>query len=83
MLEWRLSDDPIEEDDEITDLVERQKVQCTKYLGFTTITAASGMRDIITFLTQNKLIDIISTTGGSIEFDLLKCFGDIYIDDFK
>jgi len=83
MLRWRLSDDEIEEEDTITDPYERSQVQCKKFLGFTTITAASGMRDSITFLAKNKLIDVISTTGGSMEFDLLKCMGDIYIDDFK
>ncbi len=41
-------------------------------LGFTSNMITSGIREIITYLTKNKLIDMIVTPVGGIEEDLIK-----------
>jgi len=41
-------------------------------LGFTSNMITSGVREIITYLTKNKLIDMIVTPVGGIEEDLIK-----------
>ena len=45
---------------------------------------SSGLREIIRYLAEHKLIDIIVTSAGGIEEDFVKCFGDFgVIEDFK
>ena len=45
------------------------------YLGISSNIISSGMRELVTFLCREKLIDIIVTTGGAIDADIMKCFG--------
>ena len=51
------------------------------YLGISSNIISSGMRELVTFLCREKLIDIIVTTGGAIDADIMKCFGDYYVKD--
>jgi len=44
---------------------------------------SSGLREIICYLAQHKLVDIIVTTAGGIEEDFVKCLGDFKIGDFR
>ena len=44
--------------------------------------ASCGMRDIIRYLCQHKMIDCIVTTTGGIEEDFIKCMAHTYIGDF-
>ena len=75
MIKYRLSDDPIdeEEDDEYKDPEVRKKTRCTIFLGYTSNMASCGMRDIIRYLCEHKMIDAIVTTCGGIEEDFIKC----------
>lgn len=41
-------------------------------LGFTSNAISCGLRDIITLLCKHKLVDIVFTTGGGIEEDIIK-----------
>ena len=84
MIDWRLSDDPIEEDeiDELRDMENRKKIRCTIFLGYTSNMASCGMRDIIRFLCQHKMIDAIVTTCGGIEEDFIKCLAPFYLGGF-
>ena len=41
-----------------------------------------GMREIIRYLCQHKMIDCIVTTTGGIEEDFMKCFSEFYLGDF-
>lgn len=85
MLHWRLIDEPInmEEDEELLDLEIRKSIKCTIWLGFTSNMFSSGIREIIKFLCKNKLIDIIVSSAGGIEEDLIKCMGDTYLGEFS
>jgi deoxyhypusine synthase len=42
------------------------------FLGYTSNMASCGVRDIIRYLCQHKLVDAIVTTGGGIEEDFIK-----------
>ena len=53
------------------------------YLGYTSNMVTSGLRDIFRFLAEHKKIDVIITTAGGIEEDIIKCLGDFILGDFK
>ena len=84
MIKFRLSDDPIEEEeeDEYKDPEIRKKTRCTIFLGYTSNMASCGMRDIIRYLCEHKMIDAIVTTCGGIEEDFIKCLAPFYLGDF-
>lgn len=42
-----------------------------------------GMREIIRYLCEHKMIDAICTTCGGIEEDIMKCYLPAYIGTFK
>jgi deoxyhypusine synthase len=53
------------------------------YLGYTSNIVSSGIRDVIRYLVENKLVDVLVTTGGGIEEDLIKCLGDFKLSRFS
>ena len=84
MIKFRLSDDPIAEDEteEFKDMEVRKKTRCTIYLGYTSNAASCGMREYIRYLCQHKMVDAIVTTTGGIEEDIMKTMAPTYIGDF-
>ncbi|KAF8656750.1 hypothetical protein HU200_060497 [Digitaria exilis] len=85
MLDWRLSHEkPSEECAEAElDPEYRESVKCKIFLGFTSNLVSSGVRDIIRFLAQHHMVDVIVTTAGGIEEDLIKCLAPTYKGDFS
>jgi deoxyhypusine synthase len=85
MIKWRLSDEPIEEDemDYFKDPEVRKNVRCTILMGYTSNMASCGMREYIRYLCQHSMIQAIVTTTGGIEEDIMKCFCPHYIGDFN
>lgn len=77
MRKWRLSDEPLAEDEE--DDGQRQNTKCKIMLGFTSNLISSGLRDIIRYLVQHNHVSGICTTAGGIEEDLIKCLAPTYI----
>ncbi|MDP1729315.1 MAG: deoxyhypusine synthase [archaeon] len=53
------------------------------FLGYTSNMVSSGNRDIIRFLTEHKKINVLITTTGGIEEDIIKCLGNFVLGDFK
>jgi len=53
------------------------------YLGYTSNMVTSGLREIFRYLAENKKIDVIVTTVGGIEEDIIKCLGDFILGDFR
>jgi len=53
------------------------------YLGYTSNLVTSGLRDIFRYLAENNLINVIITTAGGIEEDIIKCLGDFKIGSFE
>lgn len=52
------------------------------YLGFTSNMVSCGVRDIITYLCKEKLVDIVVTTVGGVEEDLIKCFKPFVLGNY-
>ncbi|KAI7748120.1 hypothetical protein M8C21_007850, partial [Ambrosia artemisiifolia] len=85
MLEWRLSHEEVTEDcsEEERNPTYRESVRCKIFLGFTSNLISSGVRDIIRYLAQHRMVDVIVTTTGGIEEDIIKCLADTYRGDFS
>nr|CAB3484300.1 unnamed protein product [Digitaria exilis] len=84
-LDWRLSHEKPSEDcaEAELDPEYRESVKCKIFLGFTSNLVSSGVRDIIRFLAQHRMVDVIVTTAGGIEEDLIKCLAPTYKGDFS
>ncbi|XVF84097.1 hypothetical protein PTKIN_Ptkin16aG0547400 [Pterospermum kingtungense] len=85
MLDWRLSDETITEDcsEEEKDPSYRESIRCKVFLGFTSNLISSGVRDTIRYLTEHHMVDVIVTTTGGIEEDLIKCLAPTYKGHFS
>ncbi|CAD6590579.1 MAG: Deoxyhypusine synthase [Tremellales sp. Tagirdzhanova-0007] len=59
-----------------------QNEPLTLFLGYTSNLISSGLREIIRFLAQHRLIDCLVTTAGGIEEDFIKCLGSTVLGDF-
>ena len=53
------------------------------YLGYTSNIVTSGLRDIIRYLAEHKMINVLVTSAGGIEEDIIKCLGDFVVGDFR
>ena len=62
---------------------EMRRKKAKIYLGYTSNLVTSGLRDIFRYLAEKKLIDVIVTTAGGIEEDIIKCLGPFKIGDFN
>ncbi|CAI5521653.1 unnamed protein product, partial [Closterium sp. Naga37s-1] len=84
-LAWRLSDDPPnpDETEEERDPAFRSSVRCKIFLGFTSNLMSSGLRETFCFLAKHKLVDVIVTTAGGIEEDVIKCLAPTLLGDFS
>lgn len=85
MLNWRLSHEEMAEDcsEEERDSGYRESVRCKIFLGFTSNLISSGVREIIRFLVEHRMVDVLVTTAGGIEEDLIKCLAPTYKGDFS
>mmetsp|Transcript_24139 Transcript_24139/g.57556 ORF Transcript_24139/g.57556 Transcript_24139/m.57556 type:complete len:386 (+) Transcript_24139:245-1402(+) len=81
MRAWRLSDDPIaeDEDDELKDMEVRSKIKSTIFLGYTSNMASCGVRETIRYLCEHKMVDVIVATAGGVEEDFIKCLAPTYL----
>jgi deoxyhypusine synthase len=84
MINWKLSDEPLTEDESelYKDLKVRESTRCTIFLGYTSNMASCGMREIIRYLCEHKMIDAIVTTAGGVEEDFIKCMAPTFLGDF-
>ncbi|CEG79818.1 Putative Deoxyhypusine synthase [Rhizopus microsporus] len=84
MRKWRLSDEPVAVDEvqEYLDPEVRKKTKCKIFLGYTSNLVSSGLREIIRFLVQHKMVDVIVATAGGVEEDFIKCLAPTYLGDF-
>lgn len=86
MRSWRLSDVPFEpetEDPSMKDMEIRSKVRARIFFSFTSNQISCGQREVIRFMVQHNMVDVIVTTAGGIEEDLMKCFEPTYMGDFR
>ncbi|KAF6164053.1 hypothetical protein GIB67_037819 [Kingdonia uniflora] len=85
MLDWRLSHEAVMEDcsEEERLLSFRQSVRCKVFLGFTSNLISSGVRETVRYLVEHRMVDVVVTTAGGIEEDLIKCLAPTYKGDFS
>lgn len=87
MLNYRLiNDEEILSDDSLefsswSDEVKR-KTGCRIFLSCTSNVISSGMRELVRYLVEHKLIDVLVMSAGGIEEDIIKCLGEFYVGDF-
>ena len=55
----------------------------TIFLGYTSNMVSSGLRDIIAYLVKNKMVDVLVTTAGGVEEDIIKCLKPFLIGKFR
>jgi deoxyhypusine synthase len=53
------------------------------YLGYTSNMVTSGMRETIRYLAEHKKVNVLVTSAGGIEEDIIKCLGDFLKGDFR
>ena len=83
MLSYRLSDDEYDPNQSWPkDPEERKKIGCKIFLSMTSNMTSCGVRDIVRYLVQHKLIDVLVTSAGGIEEDFIKCMAPNYLGDF-
>lgn len=56
--------------------------KATIFFSFTGNAISSGLRDIITYLVKNKMVDVIITTGAGVEEDVIKTLSDFRLGNF-
>ena len=71
-LSWRLSDEPLAEEDALRSEEERAQVRTKIFLGYTSNLVSAGVREHIRYLVQHRLVDVLVTTAGGIEEDYIK-----------
>jgi len=81
MRNWRLSDEPLGEDEE--DTPDRKEKKCKIFLGYTSNLISSGLREVFCFLAKNRMVDVIVSTAGGIEEDFIKCLAPTYTGEFN
>ena len=83
MITWRLSHEPLPEGEtEAEQPVPRSTVRCTVFLAYTSNMVSSGVREVIRYLVQHRMVDVLITTCGGIEEDIMKCLHPHFIGDF-
>ena len=60
-----------------------RRENCTIYLGYTSNLVTSGLREVFSYLAEHKLVDVIVTTAGGVEEDIIKCMQPFILGDFN
>lgn len=76
MRRWRPSDDDVSSGNMTED------TRCTIWLSFTSNLMNSGLREVFLYLVKNQLINVVVTSAGAIEADLLRCLSPTYVGSF-
>jgi deoxyhypusine synthase len=84
MRSWRMSDEPwkIGDDEALRDPNIRCKIRARLFLAYTSNQISSGQREVIRYLVQNRMVDVIVTTAGGVEEDIVKCLEHTYMGEF-
>jgi len=52
------------------------------FLGYTSNMVSSGLREVFRYLVEKRKINVVVTTAGGVEEDIIKCLGDFVLGDF-
>lgn len=86
MRDWRLSQVPFkdgEDDPSLEPKSVRERIRARIFLAYTSNQISCGQREVLRFLVKNKMVDVLVTTAGGIEEDIIKCFQPTFMGDFK
>lgn len=85
MASWRLSDDPVTDDtkEEWRDPAVRASTRARIFLGYTSNLISSGVRESLRYLVQHRFVDVVVTSAGGIEEDLIKALAKTYLGEFS
>ncbi|MFH0978864.1 MAG: deoxyhypusine synthase [Candidatus Woesearchaeota archaeon] len=59
-----------------------RKEKATIFFAYTSNMVSSGIREIIKYLVKNKMVDVLVTSAGGIEEDIMKCLRPFHIGSF-
>ncbi len=66
------------------DVIKEMRQEKAKiFLAFTSNMISSGLREAICYLVKNKLVDVLVTTAGGVEEDMIKTLKKFVIGDFS
>jgi deoxyhypusine synthase len=85
MRSWRLAQVPFKEgqdDPVLQPEAIRERIRARIFLAFTSNQISCGQREVLRFLVQNKMVDVLVTTAGGIEEDIIKCLQPTFMGDF-
>jgi hypothetical protein len=70
-------DDPLlpDEDPGHADPAFRAATRCKLFLGYTSNLVSSGVREHIRYLVKHRMVDVVVTTAGGVEEDIIKVCG--------
>lgn len=69
---------------EAINLIKKMREEkCTIFLGYTSSMVSSGLRDIFRYLVKHKFVDVVVTTAGGIEEDIIKCIKPFLLGKFS
>ena len=54
----------------------------TVFLAYTSNMVTSGLRDVIRYLVEHRLVDVLVTSAGGVEEDIIKCFASFKLGSF-
>src|SRR3989338_2773151 len=66
---------------EIAKAMRREKARI--FLSFTSNQVSSGNREIIKYLVKNKKVDVLVTSAGGVEEDIIKCLKQFVLGNFN
>jgi deoxyhypusine synthase len=66
---------------EIVKKMRSEKVRL--FLGYTSNMVTTGNREVIRYLAEHKMVDVLVTTAGGIEEDFIKTMGPFLLGDFN
>lgn len=76
MLDWKPSEKERREGCE-------EDEKCKIFLGYTSNMVSSGLRETLRYLVEHKMVDVVVTTAGGVEEDLIKCSSDTLVGSFN
>lgn len=85
MLDWSLADEPVapDEEEEFKPMDVRSSVRTKIWLAYTSNLISSGLRETLRFLAQHKMVQVMISTAGGIEEDIIKCLAPTHLGAFS
>ncbi|KAL3810043.1 hypothetical protein ACHAXA_009456 [Cyclostephanos tholiformis] len=65
------------------DMDVRRRIRARIFLAYTSNQISCGQREVIRYLVRHKMVDVLVTTAGGIEEDVVKCLEHTYMGDFN